>query len=90
MRVLACLFVLILLVACGQRTKHDVLQKADGVETKQELADALGAPDDRSKLGPLETWTYEASDGVVTFLITGDAVTLQATHDRVPPAAPPR
>ncbi len=89
MRVLGCLLVLLLLFACGQRTKHDVLQKADGVETKQQLADALGAPDDRSKFGPLETWTYEASDGIVTFLITGDSVSLQATRNHDLRSAPP-
>jgi len=38
-------------------------------------AGVLGA----SKLGPIETWTYHAKDGEVTFLITGDVVRLQAT-----------
>jgi hypothetical protein len=64
---------------CGPPTKHELLDKAEGIETKQELEAALGAPDDRSKLGPVETWKYVASDGEVVFLIAGDRVTFQAT-----------
>lgn len=62
---------------CGPPTKHDLLTKAEGIETKQELEAALGAPDDRSKLGPIETWKYLASDGEVVFLIAGDRVRFQ-------------
>jgi hypothetical protein len=51
------------------------------VTTKAELEAQLGAPDDRTKLGPIETWTYQASDGKVTYLIAGDTVQLQATSD---------
>ncbi len=36
------------LVGCGPPTKHDIVKKAEGVETKQELEAALGAPDDIS------------------------------------------
>jgi len=68
------------LAACGPPTKHQILSKAESVQTKAELEAALGAPDDRNKMGPLETWTYEARDGRVTFLITGDMVRLQATE----------
>ena len=64
--------------AGGPPTKHDILKKAEQIETKQALEAALGAPDDVSKLGPVETWTYRAKDGEVTFLITGDHVTFQA------------
>jgi hypothetical protein len=71
-------------LACAPETKHDLLEKAKSVETKADLEEALGAPDDRHKLGPIETWTYEASDGRVTFLITGENVTLQATSDPAP------
>ena len=59
---------------CGPLTKHELLKKAEGIETKDQLEAALGAPDDRSKLGPVETWKYVASDGEVTFLIAGDRV----------------
>ena len=52
--------------------------------TKAELEQMLGPPDDRNKLGPIETWTYEVSDGKVTFLIAGDTVQLQATSDSDP------
>ncbi|MGF1609080.1 MAG: hypothetical protein ACFCUQ_06775 [Kiloniellales bacterium] len=67
----------LLLVACGDPSKSDLIGKAKGADTKAKLEAALGAPDDLTKLGPLEKWTYKASDGEVTFLITGDSVTLE-------------
>jgi hypothetical protein len=69
------------LLACGPDTKHEILEKTESVETRQELEQALGPPDDRDKLGPIETWGYEASDGRVDFLITGDSVSLKSTSD---------
>ena len=68
------------LVACGPPSKHDILSKAEGVTSKAELEDVLGAPTERDKLGPLETWTYRAQDGEVTFVITGDTVRLKTTE----------
>lgn len=67
-----------LLVGCS-RSKEDLIQKSRGVGTRAELEHALGKPSDISKLGPVEQWTYEASNGTVVFLIVGDKVTLQAT-----------
>jgi hypothetical protein len=67
------------LAACGPPTKHEILSKAENAETKAELEAALGAPDERDKVGPLERWTYRAEDGVVTFVITGETVRLQTT-----------
>ena len=69
------------LFGCGPDTKHEILKKTENVETKADLEEALGAPDDRNKVGPIETWTYEASDGEVTFVITGKTVRLQTTSD---------
>ncbi|HKJ25550.1 MAG TPA: hypothetical protein VKB65_12045 [Myxococcota bacterium] len=66
------------LAACGPPSKHEILSKAEHARTKADLETALGAPDDRDKMGPLETWTYVARDGEVTFVITGDTVRLQA------------
>jgi hypothetical protein len=83
-RVIAALVIALLAIACGPKTKHDILSRAEKVETKSELERALGAPDEQDKLGPLEVWTYDASDGSVTFLITGDRVTLQATGEKEP------
>jgi hypothetical protein len=57
------------------------------VTTRAELEQMLGPPDDRNKLGPIETWTYEASDGKVTYLITGDTVQIQATSPLDPEPA---
>lgn len=67
-----------LLVGCS-RSKEDLVQKSRGVDTRAELERALGKPSDISKLGPVEQWTYKASNGTVVFLIVGDKVTLQAT-----------
>ena len=74
-------------LGCGPPSKHEILEKSEAVETKQELQEALGAPDDRDKLGPMESWTYQASDGSVTFLITGDSVSLKSTADAEPKEA---
>lgn len=78
----------LLALACARETKHDLLKKTELVTTKSELEALLGAPDDRHKLGPIETWTYEASDGKVTYLIAGDTVQIQATSDPDPEPAP--
>jgi hypothetical protein len=76
----ACCAALIiaLLTGCGKVTKEDLVQKARNVSTRAELEKTLGKPTDIAKLGPLERWTYKASDGEVVFLIVGDHVTLQA------------
>ena len=76
--ILAAIFVL---CACSSVSKHEILEKAEGVTTLADLESALGAPDERDKLGPVETWTYNASDGKVTFLVTGETVVLQTTLD---------
>lgn len=70
---------LVLLTACGGRTKEDMVQKARDVSTRADLERALGKPTDIAKVGPLERWTYKASNGEVVFLIIGDTVTLQTT-----------
>lgn len=67
------------LLACGPPSKHEILSKAEHVEKKAELEATLGAPDERDALGPVETWTYAASDGSVSFLITGENVSLRST-----------
>ncbi len=73
-----------LLVAACEDSKQDILVKAENAATRAELKQALGDPDDVAKVGPIETWTYDASNGEVTFLITGDRVTLKATGDAKP------
>ena len=57
-------------------------RQAEGVETKQALEATIGAPDEVDKLGPVERWTYRASDGDVEFVITGDDVGSKRTKDR--------
>ncbi len=66
---------LLALAACGNPTKEELLDKAKGVATVAELRGALGAPDDIAKAGPVERWTYAASNGSVVFLVVGEAVT---------------
>lgn len=67
-----------LLAACGPSSKEDMLAKARSVKTRAQLESALGRPDDVSKLGPLEKWTYKARNGQVVFVLVGDTVTLEA------------
>lgn len=69
----------LVLAGCGPSTKEDMLSKARDVKTRAELEKALGKPTDLSKLGPMETWTYKASNGTVVFVVVGDTVTIQAT-----------
>ena len=67
------------LSSCGSSTKEDILAKARNVATRSELEKALGKPDDIGKLGPVEKWTYKASNGEVIFVIVGVKVTLEVT-----------
>ena len=60
------------------RSKEDLVEKSRSASTRAELEAALGKPSDIAKLGPVEQWTYKASNGAVVFLIVGDKVTLQA------------
>jgi hypothetical protein len=76
--VVGALVLAIVAVTGCSRTKEDIVAKARTVETRAQLEKALGRPDDIAKLGPVETWTYRASNGDVVFLIVGDTVTLQA------------
>lgn len=78
-RGVVCWVALVLLTACGGSTKEDMVQKAREVSTRADLEKALGKPTDIAKLGPVERWTYKASNGEVVFLIIGDKVTLQTT-----------
>jgi len=68
----------LLLTACGPSSKEDMLAKAREVKTRAQLERVLGRPDDVSKLGPLEKWTYKARNGQVVFVLIGDTVTLEA------------
>ena len=79
MRAVAVVALTLLAMVSCSRTKEDVLKKAETVKTKAELESRLGRPDDIAKLGPMERWTYKASNGEVVFVIVGDTVTLQAT-----------
>jgi len=81
-RTLAALLGLVLLAGCFAPSKGDLLKKAQGVTSRAGLEAALGEPSEVSKLGPIEKWTYVASDGSVVFLLAGDTVTFEATADR--------
>ena len=81
-RLLAAGLVALAVAGCGEDSKKDILDKAQGADTRAKLEDALGKPDDVAKLGPLEKWTYNASDGTVTFAIAGDSVTTSVTGDK--------
>ncbi|GAB6054642.1 hypothetical protein JCM17960_34620 [Magnetospira thiophila] len=72
---------LLSVAACGDPTKQEMVEKARSIETRQQLESLFGKPDDLGKMGPVEKWTYNAADGTVTFIITGDTVALQTTGD---------
>lgn len=78
-RLVTVALALLLLAGCGGTpTKEDLLARAEKAQTRAELEKALGKPDDITKLGPVETWVYRASNGQVVFVVLGDKVTLQA------------
>ena len=59
---------------CFEDSKAVIVKKAENATTKAELRAELGEPKTLNKVGPLEEWVYEASDGVVRFPILGDRV----------------
>jgi hypothetical protein len=73
-----CFPTIFALTACGPSSKEDMLAKAKGAKTRTQLESALGKPDDVSKLGPVEKWTYKARNGQVVFLLVGETVTIEA------------
>jgi hypothetical protein len=76
----ASLAAALLLAGCDQSpTKGEILKKAEGAKTKAALEKALGKPTEVDKVGPIEKWTYKASDGTVTYIIVADQVTLETT-----------
>jgi len=79
-RTIAVLLGVLALAACFAPSKADLIKKAKGVSTRAELEAALGEPSDVSKLGPIEKWTYQASDGKVVYVLAGDTVTLEVTE----------
>ena len=76
--VLVAVLALLLVTGCS-RSKEDIVGKAREVKTRADLERVIGKADDISKLGPVERWTYKASNGEVVFVIVGDTVTLQTT-----------
>ncbi|WP_231712500.1 hypothetical protein [Vineibacter terrae] len=60
-------------------SKAEILKKGEGAKTKADLEKALGKPTGVDKVGPIEKWTYKASDGSVTYIIVADQVTLDMT-----------
>jgi hypothetical protein len=81
-RILLPLLGLMLLAACFAPSKADLIKKAEGATSRSELEAALGEPSDVAKIGPIEKWTYQASDGSVVFLLAGDTVTFEVTGNR--------
>jgi hypothetical protein len=77
-----CAVALVLFTGCGGRSREDIVQKTRNVSTRAELERAIGRPTDIAKLGPVERWTYKASDGDVVFVIIGDSVTLHASSGK--------
>ena len=82
LKLFAAIALALFLTGCFGESKADILKKAKGAETTEQLEAALGRPDEVDKLGPLEQWSYEASDGKVVFAIVAGRVTLEATADK--------
>ena len=73
---------LLLLAGCFAPSKADLIKKAEGASNRDELESALGEPSDVSKYGPIEKWTYQASDGSVIFILAGDSITFEVTDNQ--------
>lgn len=82
---LSCMVLALVLSSCGPPTKEDIVAKAKDAKTRSALETALGKPDDISKLGPIEKWTYKAKNGHVVFILVGDTVTIEATGSEKKP-----
>ncbi len=82
---LSCMVLALVLSSCGPPTKEDIVAKAKDAKTRSALETALGKPDDISKLGPVEKWTYKAKNGRVVFLLVGDTVTIETTGSEKKP-----
>jgi hypothetical protein len=82
---LSCMVLALVLSSCGPPTKEDIVAKAKDAKTRSALETALGKPDDISKLGPVEKWTYKAKNGQVVFILVGDTVTIEATGSEKKP-----
>ena len=74
-------FIAVAVVACDD-SSAEILKKTENVTTRDELRAAIGDPDDITKVGPIETWTYNTSNGTVTFTLAGDSVTLKTTGSK--------
>lgn len=76
------------IVGCGRGpfapSKAEILAKVQDAKDRAGLEKALGRPDDLTKLGPIETWTYRAKDGEVKFTVAGETIILSRTADPTP------
>jgi len=79
---LLCIVVIAVAIAGCDDRKEDILKKSENVKTREQLRAVIGDPDNASKVGPLETWTYQASNGSVTFTLAGDTVMLKTTGNK--------
>jgi hypothetical protein len=80
-RLLLATAIALAIAACDDR-KEDILKKSENAKTREQLRAVIGDPDDANKVGPIETWTYQASNGSVIFTLAGDTVMLKATSDK--------
>lgn len=71
---------LVLLAACEEPRKEDIVEKSRGVETRAALEKKIGKPADIERLGPIELWRYRTKNGDVVFVIMGERVALQAAE----------
>ena len=72
LRRLATVLALALLVGCGDPTVAEMVQKTEKVGTKAELETLLGKPHEISKVGPVETWTYNTFGAMPSVSYAGE------------------
>ena len=70
------------LAACDDPTKEHILKKSEGAHNRESPEAALGRPDDISKTGSRERWTYDAANGTGILVLAGDLVTMSSTGDK--------
>jgi hypothetical protein len=70
------LSLMIFVLAACEKSSTEILDKAEGISSAKALKAAIGDPDKIDKVGPVANWTYQTSDGEVTFTIVGDNVTV--------------
>lgn len=72
LKITAVATILLVVAACDEISKSELLAKAEGKSTPAEIEAALGKPADIKNDGALKLWRYNTSDGPVCFSMVGN------------------